>query len=49
LLLDLDDKTITLDQHQGFTVPKGVNHRTRAPQHTVVLMVEGSSVTPTGD
>lgn len=49
LLVDLDDKTVTLDRHQGFTVPKGVNHRTRAPEKTVVLMVEGSSVTPTGD
>jgi len=30
-------------------VPKGVLHRTRAPQRTVVLMIEAATVTPTGD
>jgi hypothetical protein len=30
-------------------VPKGVLHRTRATQRTVVLMVEPATVTPTGD
>ncbi len=49
LLIDLEDKTITLEPHQGYTVPKGVVHRTRAPERTAVLMVERSSVKPTGD
>ncbi len=48
-LIDLEDKTITLEPHQGFTIPKGVVHRTRAPERTVILMMEGSSVQPTGD
>ena len=48
-LIDLEDKTITLEPHQGFAVPRGVVHRTRAPQRTAVLMVERSSVKPTGD
>ena len=48
-LIDLEDKTITLEPHQGFAVPRGVMHRTRAPQRTAVLMVERSSVKPTGD
>jgi mannose-6-phosphate isomerase-like protein (cupin superfamily) len=30
-------------------VPKGVVHRTRAPERTVVLMVEPATVVPTGD
>jgi mannose-6-phosphate isomerase-like protein (cupin superfamily) len=49
LLVDLESETIALEPHQGFTVPKGVVHRTRAPQRTVVLMMEEGSVKPTGD
>ena len=48
-LIDLEDKTITLEPHQGYTIPKGVVHRTRAPKRTAILMVERSSVKPTGD
>ena len=50
LLLDVEGKgTITLTKHLGYTVPKGVVHRTRALEKTIVLMVEKASVTPTGD
>ena len=49
LLIDLEGKTVTLLPHQGFTVPRGVTHRTRAPERTAVLMVEGNTVVPTGD
>jgi dTDP-4-dehydrorhamnose 3,5-epimerase-like enzyme len=31
------------------TIPRGVVHRTRALVKTVILMVEGATVTPTGD
>ncbi len=48
-LIDLEDKTITLEPHQGYAVPKGVVHRTRAPERTAILMVEKSTVQPTGD
>jgi mannose-6-phosphate isomerase-like protein (cupin superfamily) len=48
-LIDLEGVTTTLGPHQGYTVPRGVLHRTRAPARTAVLMVEGSSVEPTGD
>ena len=41
--------TVTLTRHLGYTVPKGVVHRTRAAVKTVILMVEGATVTPTGD
>jgi mannose-6-phosphate isomerase-like protein (cupin superfamily) len=50
LLIDIEDAgTVTLDPHQGYTVPRGVVHRTRAPQRTAVLMVEPAGVVPVGD
>jgi len=49
LLIDLEDRTIELTSHQGTVVPRGVLHRTRAPERTVVLMIEADTVTPTGD
>jgi len=49
LYIDLEDKTFDLGPGQGFMVPKRVSHRTRAPQRTSILMVEGKTVTPTGD
>lgn len=49
LLIDLEGREVELLPRQGFTVPKGVPHRTRAPERTVVLMIEGSTVDPTGD
>lgn len=48
-LIDLEDRTIALKPRQGFVVPKGVVHRTRAPEKTVILMVEGAGIVPTGD
>ncbi len=48
-LIDLEGKTITLEPHQGYTIPRGVMHRTRAPERTAILMVERGSVKPTGD
>jgi mannose-6-phosphate isomerase-like protein (cupin superfamily) len=49
LLLDLEDGTIELNQNQAYTVPKRVEHRTRAEEKTVVLMVETGTVNPSGD
>lgn len=49
LLIDLEGRTVELDPEQGFVVPKEVMHRTRAPERTVVLMIEGAGVVPTGD
>lgn len=49
LLIDLDGRTVELSPGQGFVVPKGVLHRTRAPERTVMLMVERATVVPTGD
>ena len=49
LLIDLEGKTVELTPRLGFVVPKGVMHRTRAPERTVMLMVEGAGIVPTGD
>jgi hypothetical protein len=49
LLIDLEGRTVELLPRQGFVMPKGVLHRTRAPERTVMLMVEPAGVVPTGD
>ena len=49
LLIDLEGRTIELKPRQGFLVPKQVQHRTRAPQRTTILMVERADIVPTGD
>ncbi len=49
LLIDLEDKTIELNPNQGVTISKGVMHRPRSPQKTVMLMVETSAIQPTGN
>lgn len=49
LLIDLENETVVLGPHQGYTIPKTVLHRTRAPERTVILMIEGAGVVPTGD
>ena len=48
-LIDLEDRTIDLGPGQAVVVPKGVRHRPRAPEKTVILMVEGAGIVPTGD
>ena len=49
LFVDLQDRTIELGPSQGVTIPRSVMHRPRAPQKTVMLMVENSTIAPTGD
>lgn len=49
LFIDLEDRTIELGPNQGTTITKGVMHRPRAPEKTVMLMVETSGIVPTGD
>lgn len=49
LIVDLEDRSVDLLPRQGITVPHGVRHRTRAPEKTIILMVEGAGVIPTGD
>lgn len=48
LYIDLEDKTVELNPNQGITIGKGVIHRTRATERTVMLMVETNNIIPTG-
>ncbi len=48
-IIDLEDRSVELSPGQAFVVPKGVLHRPRAPERTVILMVEGAGIIPTGD
>lgn len=48
-LIDLEGRTVDLSPGQGFVVTKGVLHRPRAPERTVILMVETAGIVPTGD
>ncbi|MFZ0545296.1 MAG: cupin domain-containing protein [Candidatus Promineifilaceae bacterium] len=50
LFIDIENsETVTLKQYQGYVVPKSVVHKTRAPEKTVVLMIETAGIVPTGD
>jgi mannose-6-phosphate isomerase-like protein (cupin superfamily) len=50
LVIEVEGRpTVRLGPHQGFTMPRGVAHRTSAPVRTVILMVEPAGVVPTGD
>ncbi len=49
LILDVEDESFRLGPNQGYTVPRGVEHRTRAEVKTVCLMIEGNTVDPKGD
>jgi mannose-6-phosphate isomerase-like protein (cupin superfamily) len=49
LLIDLEGRTVELAPTQGFVVPKGTLHRTRAKEKTTILMVESDGIIPTGN
>jgi len=48
-IIDLETESIDLGPRHGYVVPKGVVHRTRAPERAVILMVETAAIVPTGD
>ncbi|MGA2548963.1 MAG: cupin domain-containing protein [Burkholderiaceae bacterium] len=48
-IIDLEDTSVELGESFGFVVPRGVRHRTRAPERAVILMVENAGIVPTGD
>jgi oxalate decarboxylase/phosphoglucose isomerase-like protein (cupin superfamily) len=48
-IIDLEDRSVELQRFEGFVVPKGAVHRTRAPERAVILMAETASIVPTGD
>ena len=49
LFIDFEGRTVELAPQQGMVVPRGLKHRPRAPERTLVLMVEAATVTATGD
>lgn len=50
LIVDIEGAdSVELHPQQGYVVPKGVVHKTRAPNKTVVLMIETAGIIPTGD
>ena len=49
LFIDIEDKTIELNPGQGVTITKGIMHRPRAPQKTVLVMVENYTIEPMGE
>lgn len=49
LIVDLEEGSVELAPRQGYVVPRGVFHRTRSRERTVILMVENADITPTGD
>jgi mannose-6-phosphate isomerase-like protein (cupin superfamily) len=49
LFVDLEGRSFELAPRQGLVVPRGRTHRTRAPERTVILMVENAGIVPTGD
>ncbi len=48
-IIDLQERSVELRAREGFVVPRGVVHRTRAPERAVILMVETAAIVPTGD
>ena len=48
-MIDFEGRTVEVAPRQGYVVPRGVVHRTRAPGRTVMLMVENAGIIPTGD
>jgi mannose-6-phosphate isomerase-like protein (cupin superfamily) len=47
--MDLEGRTVELNPRQGIVVPKGAMHRPRAPQRTVMMMVETKNIVVTGN
>ena len=47
-IVDLEGRSVELGPRQGFVVPRGVRHRTRAPERSIVLMVETAACAHTG-
>ncbi len=50
LFIDVEgSETVELRPQQGYVVPKGVVHKTRAPEKAIVLMIETAGIIPTGN
>ncbi len=50
LIVDIEGSdSVELNPQQGYVVPKGIVHRTRALEKTIILMIETAGIVPTGD
>lgn len=50
MIVDIEGAdSVEMGPQQGYVVPKGVVHRTRAPEKTVIMMIETAGIVPTGD
>ncbi|MDP4200273.1 MAG: cupin domain-containing protein [Bacteroidota bacterium] len=49
LFVDTEGGNFELGPNEGVTVPRGVLHRTRAMEKTVMLMIENAGIQPAGD
>lgn len=48
-IIDIEGRSIELTPRQGFLIPRGVMHKTRALERSVILMIEGAGIVPTGN
>ncbi len=48
IVIDMEDKSVTLHEDDGYVVPKGVKHRPRAEQRAFVLLIEPAALVSTG-
>ncbi len=48
LLIDTEERTFDLGPRNAVVIPRGKLHRPRAPERTVMLMVETKGIVPTG-
>lgn len=48
-IIETEGRTVELTPGKGYLVPRGVMHFPRAPERSVILMVEAGGVVPTGD
>ncbi|MHA1954245.1 MAG: cupin domain-containing protein [Candidatus Heimdallarchaeaceae archaeon] len=49
LIIEFEDKEVELLPLQSIVIPKGMMHKTKAPERTAILMIEDYLVKPTGD
>ena len=48
-IIDIEGRSIELTPRQGFLIPRGVMHKTRALERSVIFMIEGAGIVPTGN
>ena len=49
LIIEFGDRLVELLPLQSIVIPKGMMHKTKAPERTSILMIEDLQIKPTGD